>query len=207
MGARGTLWSVTTRTPTSGSTLSAPQTSSQSSGTTLIGLAHPDLALSQKMSGCTLSALAEPWPRTSPGSQIDYHVHQSVALDRIHGINPTTYLILQREFLSAHEPTTLFSTPWLSTKATKQPTRTFPDPGPVRLTERHHFSDRPTTTPYDRPSTSPSQFPTKILPNHPARVHLKSTTKTPSKSPIRGPSKFSDLNFFQISQKIPTRKS
>ena len=71
-----------------------------------------------------------------------------------------------------------------STKPSKHPTHIFSNPGPVRWTERHHFSGRPTKTPSDHPSTSSSHFPTKI----------------PFKSPSRCPFKISNQNSFQITQ-------
>ena len=49
-----------------------------------------------------------------------------------------------------------------STEPNQHPIRTFPNPGPVRLTEWHTLSDSLTTSPSAPPSASPSCFPTKI---------------------------------------------
>ena len=70
LGACWSPLSVTTLTPTKGSALSVRWKSSRSSGSIPLGLAQPDLGSTQKTSDCTLSALAEPWPCTSMGSQI-----------------------------------------------------------------------------------------------------------------------------------------
>ena len=71
MGAQEPPLSETTPTHTTGSSLLEPWASSQSSGPRPLGSGHPDLGSPQKMSERTLSALAEPWPCTSPGSQIE----------------------------------------------------------------------------------------------------------------------------------------
>ena len=122
------------------------------------------------------------------------HGHLPVALASIYGLHSTTDLILWCGRLSAQKPTTLVVPP-LSILSYTNPTKyricTFPDPGPICLTEKHPFSDRPTKTSPGHPSASPSQLPTENPYNHPTRVHLKLPIKNPPISSCRGPLEFS----------------
>ena len=129
--------------------------------------------------------------------------HWPVALARMYSLHSTTDLILQSGRLRVHDPTTMVLKTLRiqpSTKPTKHPTHTFPDPGPVLWTERHPFFGHPTKSPSDPQAPRHHSFQPKIFSNHPARIHSKCTTKNTSRSPSQGPSETSDQNSFQITQ-------
>ena len=61
---------LVTINPPNASAPSAPQALSLSSGRNAYEWGHPDSDFTRRMLGCTLSALVEPWPCTSPTSWI-----------------------------------------------------------------------------------------------------------------------------------------
>ena len=108
MGAQEPPLSATVL-PLRGSDRSAPRTSSRSFGLIPFESEQPDLALHQKTTERTLSALAEPRPFISQGPRPDTHGHRAVAIAGIYGTYPTIDLIVQCGRLGKNEPETLVS--------------------------------------------------------------------------------------------------